>query len=645
MTLLQAKPSHEIRNFTKAERTCIMLAFRPLVLCTLVVLSIVLCYGQAKVSQVAVESRDPFHRPPEWAKKAVWYQIFPERFRNGDPSNDPRPDDLIGSWPHEIAEGWQVSSWTGDWYELQPWERKDGKDFYFHVQQRRYGGDLQGIIDRLDYLKQLGVTAIYLNPIFESPSLHKYDATMYHHVDNNFGPDPEGDRQLWATEDPADPSTWQWSSADKLFLKLIQEAHRRDIKVIIDGVFNHVGMTFWAFEDVKKHQERSKYKDWFIIKRWDDPTTPENEFDYEGWYGVRELPELREDENGLVDGPRQHIRAIVKRWMDPNGDGNPEDGIDGWRLDVAEKVNPNFWREFRKWVREINPQAYLVGEVWWEDWANEKMFNAAPWLQGDMFDAVMNYRWAREAIRFFAGKASKISAAEFRRRLESLLEDYPAENNYGLMNLYDSHDTDRIGSRIVNPDLSYDHHVGVNENRDYDVRKPNAEELQVQKLMALFQMTYVGAPMIYYGTEAGMWGADDPDCRKPMLWPDLQFEEEKSHPFGLPRPHDINAFNHELFQWYADLARLRNGHGALCTGSFQFIVTRDDKDIVAFRRVEGEQQYLVVLNNAWTPQRVTIPVAHQRGRELVDLLSQKKYTVMTNTVTMTLEAKSGVILR
>lgn len=582
---------------------------------------------------------------PEWSKHVVWYQIFPERFRNGDPANDPTPKDLAGSWPHSVPAGWRVSKWTGDWYELQSWERSDGKDFYVHVQNRRYGGDFQGILDKLDYLQELGITALYLNPVFESPSLHKYDAMLYHHIDNNFGPDPEGDRAIWAKEDPADPATWQWTSADRLFLRLIQEAHKRNIRIIIDGVFNHVGMTFWAFEDVKKNQERSKYTNWFLIKRWDDPSTSENEFEYQGWYGIRELPELRENENGIVTGPREHIRAIVKRWMDPNGDGNPGDGIDGWRLDVADMVNRNFWSEFRRWIREINPEAYLTGEVWWEDWNNEKMYNAAPWLQGDVFDAVMNYRWARESFRFFAGQRTKITASEFARRIESLLRDYPADVNFVLQNLYDSHDTDRLASHIVNADALYDKHVDPQNNRNYDVRKPTQRERVTQKLMALFQMTSVGAPMIYYGTEAGMWGADDPDCRKPMLWPDDQFEDEKSHPFKADRPRDPNRYDQELFQWYSRLIKLRRGHSALRTGAFEPILALDEKDILAFRRVKEGEQCVVVLNNGWEAQRVTIPISQQQGRELTDLLSEKKYSVKNGAVTMTLEAKSGAVLR
>lgn len=582
---------------------------------------------------------------PEWSKHVVWYQIFPERFRNGDPANDPTVEDQLGAWPNERTRGWHTSPWTSDWYQLLPWEKMDNKGFYYHVQQRRYGGDLQGVIDKLDYLKSLGISALYFTPLFQSPSVHKYDATMYHHIDKNFGPDPNGDKKIWTTENPEDPSTWKWTSADRLFLTLLQEAHKRNIKVIIDGVFNHVGTTFWAFEDVRKKQQASKYKDWFTVTRWDDPSTPQDEFDYIGWNGVRDLPQWRQDENGIVHGPREYIHAIVRRWMDPNGDGNPDDGIDGWRLDVAEKIKPAFWKDFRTWVRGINPEAYLVGEVWWEDWSNDKMFNAAPWLQGDMFDAVMNYRWAREAFRFFAGGKDSISASEFFGRLQAMLDDYPTATNYVLLNLYDSHDTERMGSRLMNSGILYDHMGSPKDNPSYDVRKPGPRELMVQKLMALFQMTYVGAPMIYYGTETGMWGADDPDCRKPMLWSDYRYDDEKSHPFNLDRASDSNTFNKELFQWYSKLIKLRNSEPALRSGAFEPVSTPDGSGVLTFRRVEAGEQIVVVLNNSWTAQRITIPVPHQWHGEVTDLLSMRKYVVNVGTITIAIEGKSGVVLR
>lgn len=604
-----------------------------------------ICLTNAASNERGSDSSSSLAQVPAWAKNAIWYQIFPERFRNGDPKNDPKPSDLAGSWPHEVATGWKVSNWIGDWYELQPWEKNDGKGFYFHAQQRRYGGDLQGVLDKLDYLKDLGITAIYLNPLFESPSLHKYDATMYHHIDNNFGPDAEGDKAIWASEHPADPSSWKWTAADKLFLTLLDEAHKRGIRVIIDGVFNHVGYMFWAFEDVKKNQQQSKFVDWFTIKRWDDPATQVNEFDYQCWYGARELPEIREDGNGLVAGPREHVHAVIKRWMDPNGDGNPQDGIDGWRLDVAEMVNPNFWKEFRTWVRALNPEAYIAGEVWWEDWNNGKMFNAAPWLQGDMFDAVMNYRWAREAVRFFAGDKTKISASEFNRRLTGLLKDYPMDINYVLLNLYDSHDTDRLGSRMVNVDLSYDKNVGANDNHDYNVRKPNAEELRTQRLMALFQMTYVGAPTIYYGTEAGMWGADDPDERKPMLWKEFQYAPEEALPRGGQRPGDENVFNQELFDWYAKLTKIRQRYDALRVGTFDAVLTDDAKDIFVFRRATPTQVIYVALNNSPMQQEADIQFSSVSQMGTVqDVLTGSKYAITNGNVKVPLKSKSGAIL-
>ncbi|MCK4699613.1 MAG: hypothetical protein KAT38_04750, partial [Bacteroidales bacterium] len=153
---------------------------------------------------------------PQWAKQVVWYQIFPERFRNGDPSNDPTYEDIQGAWPHDTISPWELHSWSSDWYELQPYELENGKDIWYNITRRRYGGDLQGIIDKLDYLKRIGIGAIYLNPVFMAPSHHKYDAFCYHHIDPTFGPDTKGDKALMKTETPDNPDTWVWTSADSL---------------------------------------------------------------------------------------------------------------------------------------------------------------------------------------------------------------------------------------------------------------------------------------------------------------------------------------------------------------------------------------------------------------------------------------------
>lgn len=551
---------------------------------------------------------------PSWAKEAVWYQIFPERFANGDLNNDPMPVDMEGAWPYFTPDDWQIHPWNSDWYKLQPWEAKLNKNFYDIVNIRRYGGDLQGVINKLDYLKELGITAIYLNPIFESPSLHKYDATYYHHIDNNFGPDPDGDREIWSKENHAEPSTWQWTSADKLFLKLIEEVHKRGMKIIIDGVFNHTGTQFWAFKDIVKNQQKSLYKDWFIIENWDDPNTPKSEFEYAGWMGVRDLPEIKEDENGLVNGPREHVHAVVKRWMDPNGDGDPSDGIDGWRLDVAEMVNHNFWKEFRKWVREINSNAYIVGEVWWEDWNNYKMFNAAPWL-GDQFDAVMNYRFTRAVKDFVLADKIKISADAFVDTMKTMMTNYK-ENFYVMMNLLGSHDTERLGSLAVNPDGRYDHQGNARDNKNFDVRKPNAAEYNRIKLAYGIQFTMPGTPQVYNGDEAGMWGGDDPDCRKPNVWPNIEYEPESTHPFNKPRPVDEVKFDQSMFDWIKKLASIRAANKALSLGDIKFEIVDNDNNILACKRQWQSEELIILINRNAS--------AYKLDLKKVNLISDKK---------------------
>lgn len=537
-----------------------------------------------------------FNEPPRWAKEAVWYQIFPERFYNGDKSNDPKAIDMEGAWPFFVPEGWSITPWTHDWYKLQPYEKALGKNFYEIVNIRRYGGDLQGVIDKLDYLKKLGITAIYLNPIFESPSLHKYDATMYHHVDNNFGPDPEGDRKMWGEEDPSNPKTWKWTSADKLLLKLIKETHKRGMKIMLDGVFNHMGQTSWAFLDIKKNQQNSKFKDWFTIKKWDDPTTKENEFDWQGWVGIKDLPEVREDENGIVAGPKEYIFNSVKRWMDPNGDGNVEDGIDGWRLDVAEMVNHKFWKEFRTFVRGINPETYIVGEVWWEDWNKYKMFDARPWIAGDEFDAVMNYRYMRANKNFVLNKKEQDDSQAYKDSLTTMMKTF-GDSYYAMLNLLGSHDTERLASVVINPDYKYDHAANVRDSKEYDIRKPSATERLKQKLMVALQFTQPGSVHIYNGDEAGMWGGDDPDERKPNVWQEFKYEPETTHPFNKPRPVDEVKFDNDLFKFYQKMASLRNSNKILSLGTISFNVIDNNLKIIGYKRELNNEKVYVIANN------------------------------------------------
>ncbi|MCK4903293.1 MAG: alpha-amylase, partial [Candidatus Marinimicrobia bacterium] len=437
----------------------------------------------------------------DWAKDAIWYQILPDRFYNGDITNDPTIESLWGVWPWERQNQWEISPWTSDWYELQPWEKANGQDFAYQFQMRRYGGDIQGIINKLDYLEDLGINAIYLNPVFDSPSSHKYGTAMYHHIDRHFGPDPLGDTQIINSENPADPNTWQWTAADKLFLQLIDEVHERNMHIIIDGVFNHVGLTFWAFQGVIQNRENSEYYEWFNVEGNKLPDRSHlNEYKdlpeafipncgapmrYTGY--VEDLPAFRQDQFGPVEPVRNHLHEIVKRWMDPNRDGDPSDGIDGWRLDVAERLQINFWDIFGKWVREINPNAYITGEVWWENYWNNKQFDASQWLATGRFDAVMNYRFGDAMFNFFINKKHQIKPSELQLLLDSFINDYGEEKALYLQSILDSHDMERLASAVVNPDRWMDHGNNLKWNQEFDISKPNLKERNIQKTMIAFQ--------------------------------------------------------------------------------------------------------------------------------------------------------------
>ncbi|MDO6389779.1 glycoside hydrolase family 13 protein [Pontibacter sp. BT731] len=560
---------------------------------------------------------------PQWAKTVVWYQIFPERFRDGDKSNNPTVADILGADPQEPPKAWHVHPWGSDWYQLQAYEKQNGEhEMWKHLLRRRYGGDLQGIIDKLDYLHDLGITAIYLNPVFQAPSLHKYDGESYHHIDPNFGPDPEGDRKLIATENPLDPTTWVWTSADELALKLIKEAHKRDMRIIFDGVFNHLGYNSFAFQDVLKNQRASPYKDWFIIKSWNDPQKGTT-FDYEGWFGVKSLPELQEDSTGIVEGPREYIFNATERWMNPKGEGI-ENGIDGWRLDVAFCVGHPFWKKWRKHVRSINPEAYMTAEI------VDTPDKVKPYMQGDEFDGEMNYNFAFASAEFFFNPDTmRISSTEFDSKLKALRELYPLGVAYVSQNLFGSHDSNRIGSHIVNRGIGnfrdwgkyFNTSVALN-NPNYSTRKPQLEDIQLQKLFVIMQMTYVGAPMVYYGDEVGMWGGNDPDSRKPMVWSDIQYDDEVFNADGSTHAPDKVEINQPLFEHYKKLIHIRKEHPALQSGTYKTLLADDERSLLVFERSYKGENIIVVINNS--PQEAEVTLPELTGRCFKDLLSAKE---------------------
>jgi cyclomaltodextrinase / maltogenic alpha-amylase / neopullulanase len=541
---------------------------------------------------------------PEWSQGIVWYQIFPERFANGDTTNGPDLTDQQGCWPHELIEPWQVHPWGSDWYQMQDYEKANSKDLWYNITRRRYGGDLQGIINKLDYLKDLGVGGIYLNPIFVSPSHHKYDVAYYHHVEPTFGPDPKGDWEIIKAEIPDDPDTWQWTAADSLLLKLIDEAHKRNIRLILDGVFNHVGYNNFAFQDVKKNQQNSRFKDWFTVYSWEDSSSS---FEYQGWWGVKDMPELREDSNGLMPGPRKYIFDITKRWMNPADNGDVSKGIDGWRLDVADQVGHPFWKDWRKHVKSINPGAFITGEITLD------VEELKPYLGGDEFDASMNYNFAFLLGDYFVNDSMKLSTSEFDSLLGNLREAFQNEISLNQQNLLGSHDSHRAASRFVNKnkgsyrDKHFFFEMGKANNNRFKTRKPTAEEYKKLQQMLIFQMTYPGSPMIYYGDEVGMWGAHDPCCRKPMIWDDVEYQDESLDYDGSKKTKiDQVGVNKELLAFYKKLISIRKNNPALQKGDFKTLFIDDLNKIYAFSRTYNNEEIIVAFNNSDQNQQVEI---------------------------------------
>ncbi|MPM27985.1 Neopullulanase 2 [bioreactor metagenome] len=409
-------------------------------------------------------------------------------------------------------------------------------------------------------------------------------------------------------------------------LKLIKECHKREIKVILDGVFNHMGVNSFAFQDLLKNQEKSPYKDWFIVKSFND-SVKGTVFDYEGWFGVKSLPEFKEDANGIVKGPRDYIFAATQRWMNPKGEGI-ENGIDGWRLDVAFCVGHKFWKDWRNHVKSINPEAYLTAEI------VQPPQEVLPYLSGDEFDGEMSYNFAFACAEFFFDpKGKNISPTEFDQKLRELREIYPGGIPYVVQNLFGSHDSNRLGSYILNRGIGKYRNWGeyfnlsqASSNKNYNTSKPGKEEIRLQKLFILFQMTNVGAPMVYYGDEVGMWGANDPDCRKPMIWDDIQYEDS-----------DV-SINSDLFDFYKKAISIRRNNVSLNIGDFQTLITNDSENLYAFMRSSAKQKIVVVINNSDSDKVIQLPIKGKfKQIPLFDNIIIKENMI-------TIGAKEGAIL-
>lgn len=454
------------------------------------------------------DQRDPaFDRPPEWVAHTVFYQIFPDRFARS-PRN-PLPRGI----------------------HLKPWGTPP-------EEQGFQGGDLYGIVDRLDYLSELGINGIYLNPIFASAANHRYHTYDYLQVDPLLG-------------------------GNQAFRELLDAAHERGIRVIIDGVFNHASRGFWAFHHILENGPDSPYLDWFIVHGWPlhaychDEDHPLN---YAAWWGLPALPKF----NIQNPGVRDYLLHVSRHWM--------AFGADGWRLDVPEEIDDvAFWQEFRRVVRDANPEAYTVGEIWGA---------ATEWLQGDRFDGAMNYIFSRIALGFFGAKTlrtdykpggyalHRLDAAAFNQAVHEMLTLYDWPFLLAQLNMLDSHDTARVL---------------------WTVR----DDESALRLCVLFQMTMPGAPCIYYGDEIGMTGGPDPGCRGAFPW------------------HDQWVWNYDLLDFYKRAIRLRYRFTALRIGDFQALYAQ--KGVYAYARAWQDERLLVAFNTWRRTVRVDIPLEKLLG--------------------------------
>jgi len=522
----------------------------------------------------------PAPNPPEWARGALWYQVFPERFRNGSGANDPAsPDITLKDWrsdwwrvsPEEVEAGWARAHGGAHRYRFDP--RRTGGSRYNVVWNRRYGGDLQGLVDKLDHIESLGVDAIYICPVFRAPSLHKYDTADHRHIDPTLA---IGERAVEEHGDPSDPGAWAWTPSDRYFVDtVLPESHERGLRVVIDGVWNHVGREHFAFRHLLENGRSSKFAEWFNA-----------DFDAEGrvtgwraWDGRDgKLPEFRQTPSGdLVPPVKDHIFAVTRRWMDPNLDGDPSDGVDGWRLDVATEIGDAFWRDWREHVKSINPEAVLIAEIW---------SDASETLDGSTFDAQMNYPLA-EAIVMWA-KGAWDAEAVTRASEQAITHN----TRLAQMNLLASHDTERLVSMMASPDRGYSQDAKLHQGHRASPARPSPEAHARARLALALSVLLPGSPTLFAGDEFGMHGPDDPDNRKPVPWPDLGPMENPDDRADLDHLREIRR-----------ILALRSDPAfgpTLRTGDAHWLEA-PTADVIAFERRSGSQRLLCLLSRRLTP--------------------------------------------
>jgi len=439
----------------------------------------------------------PTVQTPTWVKDAIFYQIFPDRFAQS--SRVKKPSNL---------QAWGAPP-TGHAYQ---------------------GGDLLGVVEHLDYLVQLGINAIYFNPIFQSGSNHRYHTHDYYQVDPMLG-------------------------GNAALRELLDAAHSRGIRVILDGVFNHASRGFFQFHDLLENGAESAYLDWFTVYEWPLRPYGSKTPNYAAWWNNAALPKL----NTNTPAVREFIFDVARHWV--------EFGIDGWRLDVPSEIDDDaFWQEFRRVVKAANPEAYIVGEIWGD---------AQRWLMGDQYDAVINYGISRAALGLFGRenidldyrpggfKLVPLGARAFAHEVQRLMDLYPWEVVQAQFNLLDSHDTARF----------------INQAKgDWNALRQSI----------LFLMTIPGAPCLYYGTEIGMTGGPDPDCRRAFPW------------------HDPASWRLDVLDFTRRAIKLRHDHPALRRG--HYVAMYAHEDILAFARKSDEEKALVLFNAGQDARAVTLDV-------------------------------------
>lgn len=517
----------------------------------------------------------PGFSTPEWAKGAVIYQIFVDRFCNGDPSNDVEDNEYI-----YIGQGTRkAKNWNQYPKEL------DVREFY--------GGDLQGVWDKLDYLQNLGVEVIYLNPIFVSPSNHKYDIQDYDYVDPHYGKIVKDEGELLEPDatDNKEASRYMCRVTDKanleasnrFFAEFVEEVHKRGMKVILDGVFNHCGsFNKWLdreciYEDKEGYEpgayvsEDSPYHTFF--KFFEEDKWPYNHT-YDGWWGNDTLPKLNyEDSPKLFD----YIMRIARKWV------SEPYNVDGWRLDVAADVghsqefNHHFWKEFRRNVKEANPEAIILAEHYGDP---------ISWLKGDEWDTVMNYDAFMEPLTWFLTGVDKHSD-EFRGDLLGNTEAFVGAMRHHMtrfqtpslqvaMNELSNHDHSRFLTRTS-------HKVGrIATNGPEDANQ--GVNKGVMRMAVMMQMTWPGAPTVYYGDEAGLCGWTDPDNRR-------------SYPWG----HE----DKELILFHKEMIRIHRDYQALKTGSLIYL--RMEHEFICYGRMDKEDKFIILINLRGVENTVDIP--------------------------------------